>query len=69
MKLFELKRKLKFTEDNVLKLLEENGCLSTAMIQHKFGVGYGKAAEMIDALADKGYIKHDGHNWVKHTCS
>ena len=65
MKLFKFKRKLKFTEDNVLKLLEENGCLSTAMIQHKSGVGYGKAAMMIDLLAEIGYIRHDGQRWVK----
>ena len=59
----------KFTEENVLNLLESNGYLSTAMLQREFGVGYAQAATMIDSLAEKGYIKHDGHNWVKHTCS
>ena len=65
MKLFKFKRKLKFTEDTVLKLLEENGCISTAMLQHTFGVGYGKAAMMIDLLAEKGYIRHDRQGWEK----
>ena len=65
MKLFKLKRKLKFTEGSVLKLLEENGYISASILQHKFGIGYGKAAMMIDSLADKGYIRHDGQRWVK----
>ena len=64
MKLLKLKRDHKFTEENVLNLLEENGYISTSMIQHKFGVGYGKAAMMIDSLAEKGYIRHDGQRWV-----
>ena len=58
-------RNLKFTEENVLRLLEENGYISTAMIQRTFGVGYADAARMIDALAEKGYVKHDGQRWVK----
>ena len=53
MKLFKFKRKLKFTEESVLKILEENGYISSSILQHKFGVGYGKAAMMIDSLADK----------------
>ena len=65
MKLFKFKRKLKFTEESVLKILEENGYISASILQHKFGVGYGKAAMMIDLLADKGYICHDGQRWVK----
>ena len=65
MKLFKFKRKLKFTEESVLKILEENGYISSSILQHKFGVGYGKAAMMIDSLADKGYIRHDGQRWVK----
>ena len=65
MKLFKFKRKLKFNGENVLKLLEENCYISASMIQHTFGVGYGDAAKMIDILAEKGYIRHDGHRWVK----
>lgn len=60
------KKTKKFNEQGVLLLLEENGYISTAMIQHKFGVGYGRAATMIDTLAEKGYVKHNGHCWVKH---
>lgn len=54
----------KFNEQSVLLLLEENGYISTAMIQHKFTVGYADAARMIDTLAEKGYIKHDGKQWI-----
>ena len=64
MKLFKFKRKLKFTEESVLKILEENGYISSSILQHKFGVGYGKAAMMMDSLANKGYICHDGQRWV-----
>lgn len=56
-----------FNEQNVLLLLEENGYLSTAMIQHKFGVGYADAAMIIDALAEQGYIRYDGHRWEKYS--
>ena len=69
MKLFKFKRKLKFTEESVLKLLDENGYISTAMLQHTFGIGYCDAAKMIDTLAEKGYVRYDGHRWVKYTCS
>lgn len=67
MKSLKIKRnnKPEFTEENVLKLLDENGYISSAMIQHKFSVGYAQAAEMIDTLAEKGYVKLDGHKWVK----
>ena len=54
----------KFSEENVLNLLESNGFLSTAMLQCEFGVGYAQAAEMIDVLAEKGYIKYDGQRWI-----
>jgi hypothetical protein len=53
------------SEENVLKLLDENGYISTAMIQRKFEVGYAKAALMIDDLAEKGHVKHDGQKWIK----
>ena len=35
------------------------------MLQREFGVGYAQAAEMIDILAEKGYIKYDGQRWLK----
>ena len=57
-----------FNEQSVLLLLEENGYLSTAILQHTFGIGYGDAALMIDTLAEKGYVMHDGHRWVKYPC-
>lgn len=55
----------KFNEQSVLLLLEENGYISTAMIQRKFTIGYADAAKMIDILAEKGYVKHDGRRWIK----
>ena len=54
-----------FTKENALKLLGCKGFLSASLIQRHFAVGYGKAAKMIDILAEKGYIRHDGHLWVK----
>ena len=54
-----------FTEENVLKLLNEHGSLSASLIQRHFKVGYGKASTMIDALEEKGIIQHDGHRWIK----
>lgn len=56
----------KFNEQSVLALLNENGYISSAIIQHKFGVGYADSARIIDSLAEKGYIKHDGRRWAKH---
>ena len=55
-----------FTEENVLNLLDNNGFLSASLLQRHFQVGYGKAATMINALAEKGQIWHDGERWVKH---
>lgn len=55
----------KFNEQSVLLLLKENGYISTAMIQRKFTIGYADAAKMIDTLAEKGYVKHDGRRWIK----
>lgn len=63
--MFLKNKKQKFKEETVLQLLKFNGYLSTAMLQREFGVGYAQAAEMIDALAEKGYIKHDGQRWLK----
>lgn len=63
--MFLKNKKQKFTEETVLQLLASNGYVSTAMLQREFGVGYARAAEMIDTLAEKGYIKHDGQRWLK----
>ena len=53
-----------FTEENVLKLFTYYGAISASLIQRRFSVSYGAAAKMIDALAGKGYIKHDGQRWM-----
>ena len=54
-----------FTEENVLKLFTYYGAISASLIQRRFNVSYGAAAKMIDTLAEKGYIKHDGLRWVQ----
>ena len=54
----------KFTEENVLKLLNEHGYLSASLVQRYFKVGYGKAVTMIDILEEKGCIKSEGQRWV-----
>ena len=56
--------KAEFTEENVLKLFAYYGAISASLIQRRFSVSYGMAAKMIDTLAEKGYIKHDGQRWV-----
>ena len=63
--MFLKNKKQKFKEETVLHLLKSNGYLSTAMLQREFGVGYAQAATMIENLAEKGYIKHDGQRWLK----
>ena len=59
------KKNATLSEEEMLKLLDENGYISTSMIQRKFTVGYADAAKAIDTLAEKGHIKHDGQRWVK----
>jgi DNA segregation ATPase FtsK/SpoIIIE-like protein len=54
-----------FTEENVIKLLDQQNCISTSLLQRRFRVGYGRAASMMDTLAEKGYIEHDGQRWTK----
>ena len=54
-----------FTQENALKLLEDYGKLSTSLLQRKFFVGYARAAKMLDALAQKGYIQHTPDGWIK----
>ena len=54
-----------FSEENVLKLLEEKGVLQTSLLQRIFSVGYGSAANMLDTLSEKGYIVLRQNKWVK----
>ena len=63
--MFLKNKKQKFTEETVLQLLKFNGYLSTAMLQREFAVGYAQAATMIENLAEKGYVKHNGQRWLK----
>ena len=54
-----------FTEENVLKLFESKGKVSTAMLQVGFAVGYAQAADMLLDLANKGYVINNGDGWIK----
>lgn len=58
------KQNVRFTEKNVLRLLEDNRYITTAMIQRTYNVGYASAVKMIEILAKKGYIKQNGQRWV-----
>ena len=50
----------KFNEAVIIAIQE--GKVATSFLQRKLGVGYGKAAKMIDAMEDKGYVsKADGN--------
>ena len=54
-----------FTEENIVKLLDRQSCISTSLLQRQFSVSYGRAASMMDQLVEKGYIHYDGQTWVK----
>ena len=45
-----------------VKLAVEEGKISTSLMQRKLGVGYGRAAKIIDSMEAKGYVsKPDGN--------
>jgi len=41
----------------ILKIVEQEGRIGTALIQRKFSVGYGTARNDLDELAEKGLVK------------
>lgn len=51
----------------ILKYIEENGKITTSVIQRKYGVGYGTAMTDLDDLAEQGLIKriHGGAIKIK----
>ncbi len=50
----------KFSE--AVKLAIEEGKISTSLMQRRLGVGYGRAAKMIDTMEEMGYVsKPDGN--------
>ncbi len=50
----------KFNE--AVKLAIEEGKISTSLMQRRLGVGYGRAAKIIDAMEERGYVsKPDGN--------
>ncbi len=50
----------KFSE--AVKLAIEEGKISTSLMQRKLGVGYGRAAKIIDSMEEMGYVsKPDGN--------
>jgi S-DNA-T family DNA segregation ATPase FtsK/SpoIIIE len=45
-----------------VKLAIEEGKISTSLMQRRLGVGYGRAAKIIDEMEEKGYVsKPDGN--------
>ncbi len=45
-----------------VKLAVEEGKISTSLMQRRLGVGYGRAAKIIDSMEEKGYVsKPDGN--------
>ena len=45
-----------------VKLAVEEGKISTSLMQRRLGVGYGRAAKIIDCMEEKGYVsKPDGN--------
>ena len=50
-----LDESLKVFEEAV-KLAIESGKISTSLLQRRLGVGYGRAAKLIDIMEEKGYV-------------
>ena len=49
-------------EQVTVKLAIEEGKIATSLLQRRLGVGYGRAAKIIDAMEERGYVsKPDGN--------
>ena len=47
---------------DAVKLAIEEGKISTSLMQRRLGVGYGRAAKIIDSMEELGYVsKPDGN--------
>ena len=47
---------------DAVKLAVEEGKISTSLMQRRLGVGYGRAAKIIDTMEELGYVsKPDGN--------
>ena len=42
--------------EEAVKLAIESGKISTSLLQRRLGVGYGRAAKLIDLMEEKGYV-------------
>jgi S-DNA-T family DNA segregation ATPase FtsK/SpoIIIE len=42
--------------EEAVKLAIESGKISTSILQRRLGVGYGRAAKLIDLMEEKGYV-------------
>ena len=48
--------------DQAVVLAIEEGKISTSLMQRRLGVGYGRAAKIIDEMEERGYVsKPDGN--------
>ena len=42
--------------EEAVKLAIESGKISTSLLQRRLGVGYGRAAKLIDLMEEKGFV-------------
>ena len=42
--------------EEAVKLAIDSGKISTSLLQRRLGVGYGRAAKLIDLMEEKGYV-------------
>ena len=47
---------------DAVKLAIEEGKISTSLMQRRLGVGYGRAAKMIDTMEEMGYVSAQDGN-------
>ena len=47
---------------DAVKLAIEEGKISTSLMQRRLGVGYGRAAKMIDTMEQMGYVSSQDGN-------
>jgi S-DNA-T family DNA segregation ATPase FtsK/SpoIIIE len=42
--------------EEAVRIAIESGKISTSLLQRRLGIGYGRAAKLIDLMEDKGYV-------------
>lgn len=65
----EFKKTLPFLDEyqqKALEILQEEGAISTSVLQRKMMIGFNRARHIIDQLQEKGYIEEDVTNIAKY---